>query len=79
MPRKGNYIHPMGSCIIVISENHSMGLGIHGVAESEPSGLMPSRPTLRPADVLTSAFHNGRLAAIDVGVICLVAAGAGPD
>ena len=45
----------------------------------EPMGLVPSRPTLRPADVLSGAFHNGRLAAVDVGVISPSAAGAGAD
>ena len=33
---------------------------------SEPLGLIPSRPSLRPADILTSAA-TGSLAALDVG------------
>ena len=48
-------------------------------AELEPSGLITSHPTLRPADVLTSAALPGRLAALDVGVTSPDAAGAGID
>ena len=36
-------------------------------AESEPIGLIPERPTLRPADVLCAVSH-GQLGALDVGV-----------
>eukprot|EP00969_Alexandrium_andersonii_P155167 6858950-Alexandrium_andersonii.AAC.1 len=32
---------------------------------TEPTGLAPSAPALRPADVLTSAASPGRLAALD--------------
>ena len=47
-------------------------------AAAEPCGLVPSRPALRPADVLTtSAF--ARLAALDVGVACPDAGDAGDD
>ena len=48
-------------------------------AELEPLGLITSHPTLRPADVLTSAALPGRLAALDVGVTSPDAAGAGID
>ena len=48
-------------------------------AELEPLGLITSHPTLRPADVLTSAALPGRLAALDVGVASPDAAGAGDD
>ena len=41
--------------------------------------LIPSHPTLRPADILTSAALPGRLAALDVGVASPDAAGAGVD
>ena len=48
-------------------------------ATAEPTGLIPSRPMLRPADVLTSAAFPGSLAALDVGVMSPDAAGAGDD
>ena len=60
-------------------ELHSMASTVHASAETEPEGLIPSHPLLRPADILTGAFHNGRLAAVDVGGICPSAAGAGQD
>ena len=47
--------------------------------ECEPLGLIDSRPQLRPADVLTSATSDGRLTALDVGVISPDATGAGED
>ena len=56
-----------------------MAASIDRSGETEPLGLIPSHPQLRPADVLTGAFHNGRLAAVDVGVICPAASGAGLD
>ena len=49
-----------------------------GSAAVEPPGLVPSRPTLRPADLLTTAAF-GRLAALDVGVTCPDSAGSGSD
>ena len=60
-------------------ELHSIAAPIDRAAEMEPEGLIASCPRLRPADVLTGAFHNGRLAAVDVGVICPSASGAGLD
>ena len=36
--------------------------------EREPLGLVPDCPTLRPADVLTSAALDGCAAALDVGI-----------
>jgi hypothetical protein len=63
----------------VRDELFSMARPFDANTETEPEGLIPSHPRLRPADVLTGAFHNGRLAAVDVGVICPSAAGAGAD
>ena len=48
-------------------------------AEAETLGLVPSHPSLRPADVLTSAALPGRLAALDVGVVSPDAAASGSD
>ena len=48
-------------------------------SRSAPLGLVPSHPSLRPADVFTSAAVHGRLAALDVGVTSPDAAGAGND
>ena len=45
----------------------------------EPLGLIPSHPSLRPADLLCSAAYPGRLAALDVGVTSPDASGAGDD
>ena len=43
-------------------------------------GLISSRPGLRPADLLTGASgFSARLAALDVGICCPAAAGAGSD
>ena len=58
---------------------HAVAKTTDSQAELEPEGLITSHPRLRPADVLTGAFHQGRLAAVDVGVICPTAAGAGLD
>ena len=63
----------------VRDELHSMAASVDRSAETEPLGLIASHPQLRPADILTGAFHNGRLAAVDVGVICPAASGAGLD
>jgi hypothetical protein len=54
----------------VRDELESMAKPLDSNTETEPEGLISSHPRLRPADVLTGAFHNGRLAAVDVGVIC---------
>ena len=49
-------------------------------SEHEPTGLISSRPLLRPADLLTGASgFSARLAALDVGICCPGAAGAGSD
>ncbi len=63
----------------VRDELHNVALSIDSTAEVEPEGLIASHPRLRPADVLTGAFHNGHLAAVDVGVISPSAAGAGSN
>ena len=48
-------------------------------AATETLGLIPSAPTLRPADILTSAAVPSRLAALDVGITSPDASGAGDD
>ena len=64
----------------VRDELFAMAKGVDGNAETEPIGLIASRPALRPADILTSASGlTGRLAALDVGIISPAAAGAGTD
>ena len=47
--------------------------------EREPQDLVPSRPGLRPADVLSSAAIPGRVAALDVGVASPFSPSAGTD
>ena len=48
--------------------------------ELEPTGLVGSRPALRPADILSGVpDSSGRLAALDVGIIAPAAQGAGED
>ena len=63
----------------VRNELHVAARSCDPSAEIEPLGLIPSHPTLRPADVFTSAALPGRLAALDVGVTSPDAAGAGAD
>ena len=58
---------------------HGLARSADSAAEEEPLGLIPSHPTLRPADVFTSAAHPGRLSALDVGVTSPEATGAGDD
>ena len=43
------------------------------------SRKIPSAPTLRPADILTSATSQGRAAALDVGITSPEASAAGVD
>ena len=50
----------------------------HG-AETEAAGLIPSAPTLRPADILTHAACSGRAAALDVGTASPDSSHAGAD
>ena len=45
----------------------------------EAVGLVDSQPDLRPADILTRAAIPNRVAALDVGVKCPEATGAGDD
>ena len=45
----------------------------------EAVGLVDSQPDLRPADILTRSAIPNRTAALDVGVKCPEAAGAGDD
>ena len=56
-----------------------MASNIDPSSEIEPPGLIGSAPLLRPADLLSGAFTQGRLAAVDVGIICPSAAGSGAD
>ena len=63
----------------VRDELRNIDLTVDSTAEAEPEGLIASHPRLRPPDVLTGAFHNGHLAAVDVGVISPSAAGAGSN
>ena len=58
---------------------HGLARSADPAAEEEPLGLIPSHPTLRPADVFTSAASPGRLSALDVGVTSPEATGAGED
>ncbi len=58
---------------------HGLARAADPTAEEEPLGLIPSHPTLRPADVFTSAAHPGRLSALDVGVTSPEATAAGND
>ena len=53
---------------------------LDSTSELELTGLIPCRPGLRPADVLTGVSgFSARHAALDVGVCCPVATGAGLD
>ena len=63
----------------VRDELHAAACSCDPSAELEPVGLVPSRPLLRPADILTSAVLPGRLAALDVGVASPHAVAAGAD
>jgi hypothetical protein len=47
---------------------HEFSLIADASAEREPLGLVPELPTLRPADILTSAALDGCTAALDVGI-----------
>ena len=47
--------------------------------ELETEGLIPSAPTLRPADILTQAGHPHKIMAVDVMVKCPYATAAGHD
>ena len=48
-------------------------------SETEVRALFPSAPTLRPADIFTSAALPGRMAALDIGICSPDACGAGED
>jgi len=53
---------------------------VDSASELEPTGLVTSHPGLRPADLLTGASGlSARLVALDVGVCCPAASGAGAD
>ena len=49
-------------------------LAADATTEKEPAGLISSRPTLRPADVLSPAAVSGRMAALDIGITSVEAA-----
>ena len=58
----------------------AMGFAVADPATNiEPLGLVPSRPSLRPADILTRSVRSSGLAAVDVGVASPHAAYAGDD
>ena len=48
-------------------------------AETEVLNLFPDAPTLRPADIFTTAALPGRMAALDIGICSPDASGAGID
>ena len=48
-------------------------------AETEVLNLFPDAPTLRPADIFTTAALPGRMAALDIGICSPDACGAGID
>jgi hypothetical protein len=48
-------------------------------AATEVQGLIPSAPTLRPADILTIAMHETSIVAVDVGIKAPHAMDAGQD
>lgn len=53
---------------------------LDSTSELEPPGLIPSRPRLRPADLLTGVSgFSARHVALDVGICCPAAVGAGTD
>ena len=51
-------------------ELHGMAVPREAAFETEPTGLIPLRPFSRPAAVLTDASPHGRLAEVDVGIVC---------
>ena len=63
-----------GVCHVV----HGLASLAESASSSEPRGLVPSRPALRPADVLTSAAFSV-LAALDVCITSPDGEGAGAD
>ena len=59
---------------------HALAVLVDPSACFEPQGLVPSRPRSRPADLLShAAGPAGGCAAVDVGVACPHACGAGAD
>ena len=48
-------------------------------SETEVRALFPNAPTLRPADIFTSAALPGRMAALDIGICSPDDCGAGDD
>ena len=64
----------------VRDELFAVASSLDSTSELEPLGLIPSRPRLRPADLLTGVSgFSARHAALDVGICCPAAAGAGDD
>ena len=63
----------------VRDELHRAAKAADSNAGTEPLGPIPSHPSLRPADVFTSAATPGRLSALDVGICSPEAAAAGED
>ena len=58
---------------------HQLAHAADASATTEPEGLIPYAPGLRPADILTSAALPGSLAALDIGICSPDSAGAGAD
>ena len=56
---------------------YDFSLAADDATEKEPLGLIPSRPALRPADVLSPTVLSGRAAALDVGITSVEAASGG--
>ena len=56
----------------------SLALLADPAAEAEPAGIVPERPSLRPADILCATTH-GQLEALDVGVTTPVPADGSHD
>jgi hypothetical protein len=80
-------VHAAGCCLGEATRGHhavrdilfEASLTVDPSTEREPEGLVPSRPALRPADVLSPAARPSCLAALDVGVTSPLAATAGED
>jgi len=84
---------PSGSHALLCAQGHSIrghnavrdvlykvSASIAPTTELEPTGLIPTRPLLRPADLLSGVSgFSGRLAALDVGICSPAAVGAGDN
>ena len=64
---------------MVAREVHGLAAITDPAAEREAIGLIPSHPTLRPADILTTATVSGRSTAFDVSITSPDCGTAGDD